>query len=32
MALTTHEIEKTSADDEELKEVRKTIATGRFEK
>ena len=32
MALTTREIEETSANDEELKEVRKTIATGRFEK
>ena len=31
-ALTTREIEETSADDEELKEVRKAIATGRFEK
>ena len=31
-ALTTHEIEEASADDEELKEVRKAIATGRFEK
>ena len=30
--LTTHEIEEASADDEELKEVRKAIATGRFEK
>ena len=32
MALITREVEETSADDEELKEVRKTIATGRFEK
>ena len=31
-ALTTHEIEEASADDEELKEVRKAIVTGRFEK
>ena len=31
-ALTIHEIEEASADDEELKEVRKAIATGRFEK
>ena len=31
-ALTTREIEEASADDEELKEVRKAIATGRFEK
>ena len=31
-ALTTHEIEEASADDEELKEVRKAIATGWFEK
>ena len=31
-ALTTCEIEEASADDEELKEVRKAIATGRFEK
>ena len=31
-ALTTREIEKVSAEDEELKEVRKAIATGRFEK
>ena len=32
-ALTTSEIEdEASADDEELKEVRKAIATGRFEK
>ena len=30
-ALTTREIEEASADDEELKEVRKAIATGRFE-
>ena len=31
-ALTTHEIEEASADDEELKEVSKAIATGQFEK
>ena len=31
-AFTTREIEEASADDEELKEVRKAIATGRFEK
>ena len=31
-ALTTREIEEASADDEELKEVRKAIVTGRFEK
>ena len=31
-ALTIREIEEASADDEELKEVRKAIATGRFEK
>ena len=31
-ALTTREIEEASADDEEMKEVRKAIATGRFEK
>ena len=31
-ALTTREIEEASADDEELREVRKAIATGRFEK
>ena len=31
-ALTTREIEEASADDEEVKEVRKAIATGRFEK
>ena len=31
-ALTTREIEEASADDEELKEVRKAIATGQFEK
>ena len=31
-ALTTREIEEASADDEELKEVSKAIATGRFEK
>ena len=31
-ALTTREIEEASADDEELRGVEKTIATGRFEK
>ena len=31
-ALTTREIEEASADDEELKEVSKAIATGQFEK
>ena len=31
-ALTTREKEEASADDEQLKEVRKAIATGRFEK
>ena len=31
-ALTTREIEEASADDEELREVRKAIATGQFEK
>ena len=31
-ALTTHEIEEASADDEELKEVSKAIAMGQFEK
>ena len=31
-ALTAREIEEASADDEELKEVRKAIAMGRFEK
>ena len=31
-ALTTRETEEASADDEELKEVRKAISTGRFEK
>ena len=31
-ALTTREIEEVSADDEELRETRKAIATGRFEK
>ena len=31
-ALTAREIEEASADDEELKEVRKAIATGWFEK
>ena len=31
-ALATREIEEASADDEELREVRKAIATGRFEK
>ena len=31
-ALTTREIEEASADEEELREVRKPIATGRFEK
>ena len=31
-ALTTREIEKACADDEELRKVRKAIATGWFEK
>ena len=31
-ALTAREIEEASADDEELKKVRKAIATGRFER
>ena len=31
-AFTTREIEEASADDEELKEVRKAIATGWFKK